>query len=97
MLAAIAKEIEGLCQNGVFQFVRYIPDGKKALDSRIVLKVKYRADGSYDRHKGRLVVKGFQAIPGVDFFSRRAVLEGECRDPYRGRACSLVRSVPGRD
>ena len=69
MVEAIAKEIEGLCQNGVFQFVRYIPDGKKALDSRIVLKVKYRADGSYDRHKGRLVVKGFQAIPGVDFFS----------------------------
>ena len=58
-----------LCQTGVFGFV---PEGdviKKALDSRIVLKIKYRADGEYDRHKGRLVVKGFQAKPGVDFFS----------------------------
>ena len=68
MLEAIAKEVEGLCQNGVFQFVPELPD-KKPLNSRIVLKVKYRADGSYDKHKGRLVVKGFQAVPGVDFFS----------------------------
>ena len=68
MIEAIAKEIEGLCQNGVFQFVRELPD-KKPLSSRLVLKVKYRADGAYDKHKGRLVVKGFQAMPGVDFFS----------------------------
>ena len=69
MVEAIAKELAGLCQNGVFQFVQDVPHDKKPLGSRIVLKVKYRANGDYDRHKGRLVVKGFQAVPGVDFFS----------------------------
>ena len=69
MVDAIAKEIAGLCQNGVFQFVHQVPSDKKPISSRIVLKVKYRANGEYDRHKGRLVAKGFQAVPGVDFFS----------------------------
>ena len=68
MMDAIAKEVEGLCNNGVFEFVPGTPP-KKPLNSRLVLKIKYRADGTYDKHKGRMVVKGFQAVPGIDFFS----------------------------
>ena len=30
-----------------------LPAGQRALDSRIVLKVKYRADGSFDKNKAR--------------------------------------------
>ena len=48
--------------------IRHCGD-KKPIGSRIVHKVKYRANGEYDKHKGRLVAKGFQAVPGVDLFS----------------------------
>ena len=42
---------------------------RNAIASRIVLKVKYRADGTYDKHKARLVAKGFMERLGSDFFS----------------------------
>ena len=35
----------------------------------MVLKVKYRADGEYDKHKARLVARGFLAKVGIEFFS----------------------------
>ena len=34
-----------------------------------MLKIKYRADGAYDKHKARVVARGFEAIPGLDFYS----------------------------
>ena len=33
------------------------------------LKVKYKADGTYDKDKARLVAQGFLARAGMDFFS----------------------------
>ena len=43
-LDAIWKEIKGLVDLGTFS-LEPLPAGQRALDSRIVLKVKYRADG----------------------------------------------------
>ena len=68
MLTAIAKELNDLINIGCFEFVE-IPSDRKAIASRIVLKVKYRADGTYDKHKARLVAKGFMERLGSDFFS----------------------------
>ena len=68
MIEAIAKEIHDLCSIGAFELVP-MPDRARPIDSRIVLKVKYRADGAYDKHKARLVARGFLARLGVDFFS----------------------------
>jgi hypothetical protein len=68
MLAAIAKEIQDLINVGCFELVA-IPDDRQAIPSRIVLKVKYKADGTYDKHKARLVAKGFMERLGSDFFS----------------------------
>ena len=68
MLDAIWKEIKGLVDLGTFS-LEPLPAGQRALDSRIVLKVKYRADGSFDKNKARLVARGFLARMGTDFFS----------------------------
>ena len=65
---SILKEIRDLCSIGTFELVDRTPDTKE-LSSRLVLKVKYKADGTYDKHKGRLVVRGFEARPGFDFLS----------------------------
>ena len=49
----IWKEIKGLLVDlGTFS-LEPLPAGQRALDSRIVLKVKYRADGSFDKNKAR--------------------------------------------
>ena len=45
-----------------------LPRGSRAIPTKLVLKIKYRADGSYDRHKGRLVVQGFHQRLGKDYF-----------------------------
>jgi hypothetical protein len=68
MLEAIMKEIQGLVDLGTFS-LEPMPKGHRPIDSRIVLKVKYRADGTFDKNKARLVARGFLAKVGVDFFS----------------------------
>jgi hypothetical protein len=68
MLTAIAKEIHGLCALGTF-VVEPLPDGRQPISTKLVLKVKYKADGTYDKDKARLVAQGFLARAGMDFFS----------------------------
>ena len=49
MLEAIMKEIQGLVDLGTFS-LEPMPKGHRPIDSRIVLKVKYRADGTFDKN-----------------------------------------------
>ena len=68
MLQAIAKEFNDLIAIGTFTGIE-VPTNRKAISSRIVLKVKHRADGAFDKYKARLVARGFLQKLGVDFFS----------------------------
>ena len=48
------------------------PLHQKAISTRFVLRIKHNADGTYDKHKARLVVKGFLARMGVDYYATYA-------------------------
>ena len=67
MKQAVIKEMRDLCSLGTLSWEK-IPDNRRAISSKVVLKLKYKADGTTDKHKGRLVARGFESKPGVDFF-----------------------------
>lgn len=56
MIEAIKAEISNLCKLGVFS-LEVIPDRQKALSTKLVLKVKRKADGSFEKMKARMVVR----------------------------------------
>ena len=66
MYDAIVKEIRQLVELGTFEWAD-LPYGSRALSSRLVLKVKYHADGTYDKHKARLTVRGCFQVAGRDY------------------------------
>ena len=64
--AAIDKEFSALHSNNTWSLVP-LPKGKKAISCRWVFKTKLHADGTIERYKARLVVKGFTQKEGIDY------------------------------
>ena len=44
-----------------------MPEGKKAIGLKWVFRTKYHANGSIQKHKARLVIKGYSQQPGIEF------------------------------
>jgi hypothetical protein len=44
------------------------PSHHNVIRNKWVFKVKQKSDGSVDRYKARLVVKGFDQLGGVDYY-----------------------------
>ena len=65
---AIVKELSGLIALGTWK-VDILPDDREAIGTKLVLKAKYKADGTFDKNKARLVVQGFHQRIGKDFYS----------------------------
>lgn len=64
--ATMTHEFEALHTNHTWDLV-HLPAGKKAIGCRWVYKIKHKADGSIERFKARLVVKGYTQQAGVDY------------------------------
>lgn len=63
---AMKIEIVALEDNETWDMVE-LPPGKIAIGSKWVYRIKYKADGTIERHKARLVILGNKQIEGTDF------------------------------
>ncbi|CAI7747285.1 unnamed protein product [Closterium sp. NIES-53] len=65
-LAAEKADLESLLDRGTWT-LEPLPKGKKLVGVKWVYRVKVKDDGSLDKFKARLVVKGYSQVPGEDY------------------------------
>jgi len=65
-LKVMKEELESIKTNKVWDLVD-LPKECKAIENKWILKVKQKSDGSIERHKVRLVAKGFTQEVGIDY------------------------------
>lgn len=65
-LDAMHSELTSLNENETWDLVD-LPKGRKPLPCKWIYKVKMNPDGTIERYKARLVVKGFSQKPGTDY------------------------------
>ncbi|CAI7843600.1 unnamed protein product [Closterium sp. NIES-54] len=56
---AMESELKSIEENGTLELVE-LPEGRKAITSKWLFKIKSDADGKIERYKSRLVAKGYQ-------------------------------------
>ncbi|GJW98934.1 ribonuclease H-like domain-containing protein [Tanacetum coccineum] len=63
---AMNQEMDALLTNGTWELVD-LPEGRKAIRSKWIYKIKFRSSGEIDRYKARLVAQGFGKREGIDY------------------------------
>ena len=63
----IKSEIDFILHNHTWELVD-LPSGCKPLSSKWIFKRKRKVDGSIDKYKARLVIKGYRQTKGLDYF-----------------------------
>ncbi|CAI7845165.1 unnamed protein product [Closterium sp. NIES-54] len=63
---AMESELKSIEENGTWGLVE-LPEGRKAITSKWLFKIKSDADGKIERYKSRLVAKGYQQKEKVDY------------------------------
>ena len=64
---AIKSEMDSILQNHTWELVD-LPQGCKPLGYKWIFKKKMKADGTIDKYKARLVIKGYRQKSGLDYF-----------------------------
>ena len=65
-MTAMQEEMSSMDKNNVWELVDLSP-GRKTIGNKWVLKVKRKEDGSIDKYKARLLVKGYTQREGIDY------------------------------
>ncbi|CAI7909630.1 unnamed protein product [Closterium sp. NIES-54] len=63
---AMESELKSIEENGTWELVE-LAEGRKAITSKWLFKIKSDADGKIERYKSRLVAKGYQQKEKVDY------------------------------
>ncbi|KAJ7971595.1 Retrovirus-related Pol polyprotein from transposon TNT 1-94 [Quillaja saponaria] len=63
---AIQEEMHALKKNETWNLV-LLPEGKKPVGCKWVFSIKHKVDGTIERYKARLVVKGYSQTYGVNY------------------------------
>ncbi|CAI7926084.1 unnamed protein product, partial [Closterium sp. NIES-54] len=63
---AMESELKSIEENGTWKLVE-LPEGRKAITSKWLFKIKSNADGKIERYKSRLVAKGYHQKEKVDY------------------------------
>ncbi|CAM8943434.1 unnamed protein product [Rhodiola kirilowii] len=64
---AIKSELDSIMQNHTWELVN-LPPGCKPLDSKWIFTKKMKVDGTVEKYKARLVIKGYRQKEGLDYF-----------------------------
>ncbi|CAI7782498.1 unnamed protein product [Closterium sp. NIES-53] len=62
---AMESELKSIEENGMWELVE-LPEGRKAITSKWLFKIKSDVDGKIERYKSRVVAKGYQQKEKVD-------------------------------
>lgn len=63
---AMQEELKALDQHNTWSITK-LPKGKKVVGCKWIYKLKFKSDGSIERHKARLVARGFTQTFDVDY------------------------------
>ena len=65
-MQAMQEEMDSIQRNDTWKLTK-LPHDKEKIGTKWVYKTKFNSDGSVERHKERLVAKGFTQKYGIDY------------------------------
>ena len=84
---AIKSEIDSILNNHTWELVD-LPLGCKPLSSKYVFKRKSKVDGSIEKYKARLMIKGYRQTEGLDLFDTFSYEENKLHKDDACKCCT---------